>query len=342
MKSFKQLMEEIRWDRYTIEKINESMKPLKDQSHIDHQEKLEKNPHSALHEIETVAHLNALHDANHEDKSSPAEHHYPKNSREILNILRERVSKNISGRKPTVEEVIARARNDAQILKEKFPNHTEIHWTPHNTARKEHHSGVSHSGDIVLKHTGSDKDKRGDLPDAAVDLKYGKGTSISPPTHKKVMSGLKPIKKVSALINAFYNRMQTKPPSTSEGRGLGFDIIARNQHNSFQNLGNNEKRSFLKSIWGGSSDSSKVKAYRLPKGGKIEDVDSSFEEKFPPGSKITAERPEGKKRPLRGMRILNNGTHVMTLGIKHYSYKKFLEGKSEKAPLNYNIKLTGN
>lgn len=326
MKTFKQILAEVR-------EVNIETEPT-EASHL--KQKSAHNPHSILHEIETVAHFNAVRDAQSQNK--PIENHLPEERhyeealkhhwgdkwKDKLNHLRNTVderSKKSKGGRPDPNKVRTRAMNDATFLASQNPDHVRAHWTPHMAARRAIHPGITHSGDMVLTR----EDNKGTAH--AIDLKYGKGTSLSPPTHQKVMAGL-----VAPQQDQEYERSKIKRArgmlergNIPTHRGKLFNIIAKNIHRIFNKLPNTTKRSFVKSLWGGSSDSQRVRSFRLHDNQRLEDVDKSFDEKFKPNEPITSEVVQVRKNKLpRGLRISSGST---TINLSHKYPGKTKKGR---------------
>lgn len=315
MKSFKQLMGLIKEEKERTEPIV---------PHSGYSEKRKSNPHSVLHEVETVAHFNAMSDARRAGAKDwrlarPTEAHYSQiMPKADLDTLRQDVDK----RSPTrnVNAVQKRAVRDAGILAEKHPDHEQAHWTPHDSTRKALHPDVTHSGDVVLIPREASK------PAMSYDLKWGKGGSVKSPTEEEVTKRLRLTGPEAIGTGMQRANLQTDPQSR---RGELFGSIGETQKNAFNRLGDDEKRSFVKLLWGSSSHPDKVAAHRLHADGHVEEVDKSFNAHFPVGADIKATRPPvGRRGPLRGFRIESDGIHKLTLGSKYNSFKKFVASRT--------------
>jgi hypothetical protein len=320
MKSFKQLMSLIKEEKELDRQF---------ENDLGYKEKRTNNPHSILHEVETVAHYNAMSDARKSGVSNwqsakPTDTHYSQiMPKEELDKLRADVDKGPSIR--NVAAVQSRAARDAGILSSEHPEHERAHWTPHSKAREKLHPGVSHSGDVVLIHKNESK------PAIAADLKWRKGGSISPVPLHKVIQGLGSMENITlSALNRTIDRMKRSRPETSVGRGTGFGLISKHIHNAFNALDHNSKREFMRKLWGGSSHPEKVKSVRLDSSGKIENINDSFQRNFPKNSNIQASRVPTKivrnpsepgkwkiKNLARGIRFSSNGIHKVTWSPKY-------------------------
>lgn len=310
MKSFKQLMEEIREAKpdKTLEPVEQSVEKRLSSDH----------PHSVLHEILVHAHLNRL--ISGESELNPT--HYSKEAIKHEDSARQRTQENFiaaSGkktRKPTVADVENKAKVDAQSLfdqlKEKhgWGENTRAHWTPTTSSRRSLHPDETHSGDITII---NDKNSKSVSPSASINLKWGKGGSLSVPRQNAISSFMRG--KLRKKVRRVFKRIKNQPTGqTSEARNRDIGELADRHSNAFNKLGQDDKFKFIKRMYGVSDTPSKIKSYTFhSSSNSLLNNDEEFSRLFPKGGnhEFTAVRNG------RTMRIYRDGKHLRSLSWRY-------------------------
>lgn len=318
MKSFRQMLAEAREATQTNPEPEPSDQSVKQRISGDH-------PHAVLHEILVHAHLNRLL-AGH--KELKPEHFSGKSRRDAVaafvktnqNHEKAKLS-NKKTRKPSANDVHSAAAKDAESIYNELKNthgwdqNTRAHWTPTTSSRSRLHPGESHSGDITVVNHRTNKSTS---PSASINLKWGKGTSLSVPKQSSLSSSIKGklTKRLTKRINKKFKQIKKDVKSrTTQQRDSHIGQLAQYHTDAFNALSHEEKKSFVKGLYSVSdSPTSKITSY-IHHSGSQKPINNHehYNKIFPEGETYNL----SAVRHGRGMRILKDGKHLRTLSWRY-------------------------
>lgn len=321
MKSFRQILAEVVKVK-TIQKLYEQIEPV---DHSVNERVASDHPHSVLHEIMVHAHLNRLIRGDTELEG----HHFSPEAKNYYQKAMERTKEKHntasatgkSTRRPSVDQVHEKAKTDAENIYNELKNshgwdkNTRAHWTPTTSSRRELHPDESHSGDITVVNHETNKST---APSASINLKWGKGTSLSVPNQSSLSSSIKGklTKRLTKRINKKFKQIKRDVKSrTTQQRDSHIGQLAQHHTDAFNALSHEEKKSFVKGLYGVSdSPTSKITSYTHHSGSqKPINNHEHYNKIFPESETYNL----SAVRHGRGMRILKDEKHLRTLSWRY-------------------------